>query len=91
MNAVLAKVIWFWSVDGSGEMIVGKQEIIEWLVANDDEQNAWEVEGVLPEQLDTDQDRELLEKYGVNVASLLGRRRTLGHDAGGQETARWRS
>ena len=53
-------------------MLVGKQDIIEWLVWTGDVRNALEVEGALPEQVDTDQDRALLEKYGVNIESLLG-------------------
>jgi len=59
-------------------MIVGKQEIIEWLAKSGDVQNALEVEGALPEHVDTDQDRELLEKYGVNIESLVDRRQRKG-------------
>jgi len=54
-------------------MIVAKREIIEWLVETGDERNAWEADGTLPEQVDTEQDRELLGKRGVNVESLLNR------------------
>ena len=51
-------------------MIVEKREIIEWLVETGDEQNAWEADGALPEQVDTEQDRELLGNHGVNIESL---------------------
>ena len=54
-------------------MLVGKQEIIEWLAEAGDEGGAFEVESALPEQVDTDQDRQLLERYGVNIESLLER------------------
>jgi hypothetical protein len=57
----------------SGEMIVEKREIIEWLVETGDEKNAWEADAALPEQLDTEQDRELMEKHGVNTESVLNR------------------
>jgi hypothetical protein len=57
----------------SGEMIVEKREIIEWLVETGDEKNAWEADAALPEQLDTEQDRELMEKHGVNIESVLNR------------------
>lgn len=51
-------------------MLVGRQEIIEWLAETGDLANALEVEGALPEQVDTDQDRALLETCGVNIESL---------------------
>jgi len=54
-------------------MIVERWEIVEWLVEAGDEKNAWEADGALPEQLDTEQDRELMEKHGVNIESLLNR------------------
>jgi hypothetical protein len=60
-------------------MLVGKQEVIEWLVEAGDEKDAWEVDTPdVPEHFDTDQDqdRELLEKYGVNIESLLERRQS---------------
>ena len=59
-------------------MLVGKQEIVEWLAEAGDERNAFEVEGALPEHVDTDQDRELLESYGVNIESLLERHQRKG-------------
>jgi len=54
-------------------MIVEKREIIAWLVDTGDEKNAWEADAALPEKLDTEQDRELMEKHGVNIESLLNR------------------
>ncbi len=52
-------------------MLLQKQEIIDLLAENGDLATAFEVEGSLPELVDTDQDRELLEQQGVHVASLL--------------------
>ena len=56
-------------------MLIRKQDIIEWLIEAEDDKNAFEVEGALPEQVDTDQDRELLETYGVDVDAMIARRR----------------
>lgn len=55
-------------------MLLHKQEVIEWLVRNGDLATAFEVEGSLPEQVDTHQDRELLAKYGIDIKSLLEQR-----------------
>jgi hypothetical protein len=59
----------------AGELLLPKQEIIEWLAKNGDPETAFEVEANLPEQVDTDQDRELLAQVGVDVESLLDQHR----------------
>ena len=56
-------------------MLLPKQEIIEWLAKNGDPETAFEVEASLPEQVDTDQDRELLAQHGVDIESLLDQHR----------------
>lgn len=53
-------------------MLVRKQELIERLVQNGEEAEAWDVEDKLPELVDTEQDRELLAGLGIDVDSLLG-------------------
>ena len=56
-------------------MLIRKPDIIEWLIEAGDHKNAFEVEGALPEQVDTDQDRELLEAYGVDVDAVAAQSR----------------
>lgn len=55
-------------------VLLMKQDLIEWLVKNGDEAKAWDIEGPhFPLEVDTEKDRELLVKYGIDVESLLGR------------------
>ena len=56
-------------------MLLPKQEIIEWLAKNGDPETAFDVEASLPEEVDTDQDRELLAQHGVDIESLLDQHR----------------
>lgn len=55
-------------------MRLQKQELIEWLVNNGNEAKAWDIEGSLPEVIETDQDRELLVAHGIDVDAILGHR-----------------
>jgi len=55
-------------------MLLQKQELIEWLVNHGDEAKAWDLEGSLPDVLDSEQDRELLAGHGIDVEAVLGRR-----------------
>lgn len=55
-------------------MLLQRQELIERLVMDGDEAKAWDVEDRLPEVLDTEKDRELLARCGIDVAAVLGRR-----------------
>jgi len=55
-------------------MLLQKQELIEWLVLNGDEAKAWDIENKVPEVLDTEKDRELLARHGIDVEAVLGRR-----------------
>lgn len=53
-------------------MLVAAQQVVEWLTRRGDLETAFEVEGVLPPQLDTerDEDRALLAEHDVDVDAL---------------------
>lgn len=57
-----------------GEVLLQKQELIEWLVNNGDEAKTWDIEDSLPEVLDTEKHRDLLAEHGIDVESIRGRR-----------------
>ena len=53
-------------------MQIDKQQIIEFLKSRGDQQQAQQAEGELPDQVDTDQHADLLNRFGVNPQELLG-------------------
>lgn len=54
-------------------MNIDKAQIIEFLKSRGEQDKASQAESELPEQVDTDRDSNLLEKYGINVKDLLGK------------------
>lgn len=57
-----------------GDVLVKKQDLIEWLVKNGDEATAFDIEGShVPQEIDTDTDRDLLAEYEIDVDALLRR------------------
>lgn len=56
-------------------MLLQKQALIEWLVKDGDEAAALDIDGSdFPEEVDTEKDRELLTRNGIDVESVVGRR-----------------
>lgn len=53
-------------------MMVTKQQLVELLRQEGDEGTARQAEIELPDQVDTERDSELLDKYGINVSDLAG-------------------
>ena len=53
-------------------MQIPKEQILELLRSRGDQDKANQAEGELPDQVDTDQDAGLLEKFGINPSDLLG-------------------
>lgn len=57
-----------------GDVLVKKQDLIEWLVKNGDEATAFDIEGShIPQEIDTDTDQDLLAEYEIDVDALLRR------------------
>ena len=54
-------------------MQIDKQQIIEFLKNRGDQQQAQQAEGELPDQVDTDQHADLLQRFGLDPKELLGR------------------
>ena len=54
-------------------MQIPKEQILEMIRSRGDQDQAQQAEGELPDQVDTDSDGGLLEKYGINVQDLLGK------------------
>ena len=54
-------------------MQIPKDKIIEFIRDHAGQEKASQAQGELPDQVDTDRDRGLLEKYGVDVGDLIGR------------------
>ncbi|NUO33650.1 MAG: hypothetical protein HOQ27_01045, partial [Dermatophilaceae bacterium] len=52
-------------------MQIDKQQIIEFLKNRGDQQQAQQAEGELPDQVDTDQHADLLNRFGINPQELL--------------------
>ena len=52
-------------------MLLQKQEIVDRLEENGDIGTARQTELVLPDQVDTDRDQQLLTELGVNIEYLL--------------------
>jgi hypothetical protein len=61
-------------------MQIPKDQIIQFLMSRGDNDKAQEANGQLPDQVDTDQHGDLLQKFGVNPQELLGK---LGGGGGG--------
>ncbi len=61
-------------------MNIDKSQIIEFLKSQGQQDKAGQAEAELPDQVDTDRDANLLEKYGINPQELLGK---LGGGLGG--------
>lgn len=61
-------------------MNIDKAQIIELLKSQGKDDKAGQAEAELPDQVDTDRDANLLEKYGINPQELLGK---LGGGLGG--------
>lgn len=53
-------------------MQISKQQILELLNQQGDEGTAQQAQAELPDQVDTERDSGLLEKYGINVQDLVG-------------------
>ena len=57
-----------------GDVLVKKQDLIEWLVKNGDEATAFDIEGShVPQEIDTETDRDLPAEYEIDVDALLRR------------------
>ena len=55
-------------------MLLQTQELIEWLVNHGDAETALDIESTFPQEVDTEKDRELLARHGIDVQALLKRR-----------------
>ncbi|GAB2759557.1 hypothetical protein ACXR8F_09955 [Terrabacter sp. AAH1] len=53
-------------------MQIDKQQIIEFLKNRGDQQQAQQAESELPDQVDTEQHADLLNRFGINPQELLG-------------------
>ena len=54
-------------------MNIDKQQIIDLLKNQGDHDKADQAEKELPDQVDTEQDKGLLSKFGINPQDLLGK------------------
>ncbi len=54
-------------------MQIPKEQILEFLRSQGDQDKAQQAEGELPDQVDTDHDQGLLGKYGINVEDLMSK------------------
>jgi len=54
-------------------MQIPKDQILEMIRSRGDQEQARRAESELPDQVDTDQHGGLLEKYGIDVQSLMSR------------------
>jgi hypothetical protein len=50
---------------------IDKQQIIDLLMQQGDQGTAIQAQSELPDQVDTDKDQGLLEKFGINVGDLI--------------------
>jgi hypothetical protein len=50
---------------------IDKKQIIDLLMQQGDQGTATQAESQLPDQVDTDKDQGLLEKFGINVGDLI--------------------
>ncbi len=53
-------------------MQIPKDKILEMIKSRGDQDQATQAEGELPEQVDTEKDKGLLDKFGVDPGSLGG-------------------
>ena len=53
-------------------MQIDKGTILQLLQQRGDQQTAQQAEQDLPEQVDTDRDAGLLERFGINIQDLIG-------------------
>jgi hypothetical protein len=53
-------------------MQIDKQQILDLLRQQGDQDKAQQADAELPDQVDTEKDSGLLEKFGINVKDLLG-------------------
>jgi hypothetical protein len=54
-------------------MQIDKQQIIEFLKSRGDQGKADQAQSELPDQVDTDQHADLLQRFGLDPKELLGR------------------
>lgn len=54
-------------------MNIDKQQIIDLLKNRGDNDKADQAQQELPDQVDTDQDKGMLDKFGINPQDLLGK------------------
>jgi hypothetical protein len=59
---------------GASDMVLTRQEIVEMLRDNGDLGTAHQAEAQLPETVNLDKDRELLQQHGIDIEYLLSRR-----------------
>jgi hypothetical protein len=52
-------------------MKIDKQQIIDLLMQQGDQGTATQAQSELPDQVDTDKDQGLLEKFGINIGDLI--------------------
>jgi hypothetical protein len=52
-------------------MQIDKQQILDLLRQQGDQDKAQQAESELPDQVDTDKDGGLLDKFGINIQDLL--------------------
>ncbi|HET6560785.1 MAG TPA: hypothetical protein VFG72_02840 [Marmoricola sp.] len=52
-------------------MKIDKQQIIDLLMQQGDQGTATQAESELPDQVDTEKDQGLLEKFGINIGDLI--------------------
>lgn len=52
-------------------MKIDKQQIIDLLMQQGDQGTATQAQSELPDQVDTDKDQGLLQKFGINVGDLI--------------------
>ena len=53
-------------------MQIPKDQILELIRSRGDHDQAGQAESELPDQVDTDQDQGLLQKFGIDPSQLLG-------------------
>ena len=54
-------------------MQIDKSQIIELITSRGDHDQAEQAEGELPDKVDTEKDKGLLDKYGIDVGDLAGK------------------
>ena len=54
-------------------MQIPKEQVLELLRSRGQEDKAQQAEGELPDQVDTEQHGDLLQKYGIDVQELAGK------------------